>query len=157
MQLSCVVLVAVPLLVKGFPDGAPVDACVKPKPNRPYHGRHQPQPADNLPYSITASDDVYGPGSRITVSVKGDVFRGFFLQARDVATGAWVGTWEETPNTKGLPECAAVTHGDNRNKLQATVVWTAPEDTPGGRVYFTGSVVKDYETFWTDIVGQLDQ
>jgi hypothetical protein len=72
-----------------------------------------------------------------SVTIKGDIFRGFFLQARDVATGAWVGTWEEAPNTKGLPECAAITHGDNKDKLQATVVWTAPQDSPGGQVYFT--------------------
>jgi hypothetical protein len=73
----------------------------------------------------------------VPVSIRGDIFRGFFLQARDVATGSWVGTWEEVPNTNGLPECAAITHGDNKDKLQATVVWTAPRDSPRGQVYFT--------------------
>jgi hypothetical protein len=73
----------------------------------------------------------------VAVTITGDVFRGFFLQARDVATGAWVGTWEEAPNTKGLPECAAITHGDNKDKVQAIVVWTAPPKSPGGQVFFT--------------------
>ena len=71
------------------------------------------------------------------MTIKGDTFRGFFLQARDVAQNKWVGTWEEAPNTKGLPECAAITHADNKDKLQATIIWTAPEDAPGGQVYFT--------------------
>jgi len=73
----------------------------------------------------------------VPVTIAGDLFRGFFLQARDVATGAWVGRWEEAPNTKGLPECAAITHGDNKDKVQATVVWTAPPSGPGGQVFFT--------------------
>lgn len=48
-----------------------------------------------------------------------------------------MGRWEEAPNTKGLPECAAITHGDNKDKVQATVVWTAPPNSPGGQVFFT--------------------
>ncbi|XP_023717007.1 putative defense protein 3 isoform X3 [Cryptotermes secundus] len=156
-QVLCVLLAVLPFSVRGFPDGAPVDACVKPRPNQPYHGQARSQPSETLPYILTASSNEYGPGSKITVSIRGDIFRGFFLQARDVATGSWVGTWEEAPNTKGLPECAAITHADNKDKLQATIVWSAPRDSPGGQVYFTGSVVKDYITFWTDIVAQLEQ
>ncbi|XP_069686772.1 putative defense protein 3 [Periplaneta americana] len=154
MKFWCAFLVILPVMVRGFPDGAPVDACVKPRPNRPYHGQAKSQPPETLPYIVTASGYEYSPGTKITVTIKGDTFRGFFLQARDIAHEAWVGTWEEAPNTKGLPECSAITHGDNRDKLQATLVWTAPEDIPGGQVYFTGSVVKDYATFWTDIVAQ---
>jgi hypothetical protein len=71
MQLLCVLLLAVmlavvPLLVQGLPDGAPVDACVKPKPNQPYHGQAKAQPPETLPYSITANSNEYGPGSKIT-------------------------------------------------------------------------------------------
>jgi len=66
MQLSCVLLLSVPLLVKGFPDGAPVDACVKPRPNQPYHGQARSQPPETLPYAVTASSNEYGPGSKIT-------------------------------------------------------------------------------------------
>ncbi|PSN54265.1 putative defense protein 3 [Blattella germanica] len=157
MEFRCMFLALLPALVSGFPDGAPVDACVKPRPNQPYHGQAQSQPLDTSPYLVTASSYEYAPGSKITVTIKGDTFRGFFLQARDVAQNRWVGTFEEAPNTKGLPECAAITHGDNKDKLQATVVWTAPEDTPGGQVFFTGSIVKDYATFWTDIVAHVEQ
>jgi hypothetical protein len=68
MQLLCVLLVVVvvPLLVQGLPDGAPVDACVKPRPNQPYHGQIKAQPPETLPYYITATNNEYGPGSKIT-------------------------------------------------------------------------------------------
>lgn len=68
MQLLCVLmlLVVVPFLVEGLPDGAPVDACVKPRPNQPYHGQFKPQSPETLPYSIIASNNEYGPGSKIT-------------------------------------------------------------------------------------------
>ncbi|XP_066995001.2 putative defense protein 3 [Anabrus simplex] len=136
---TCVIslLVLLPLLVGGFPDGAPVDACVKSRPNQPYHGQAQPQPEGSSPYSITASDSTYRPGSKISVVIQGSSFRGFFMQARDAQTGDWIGSWDDAPNTNGIPECAAVTHADNRDKLQATLVWTAPRDTQGGQVYFT--------------------
>ncbi|XP_049842240.1 reelin domain-containing protein 1 [Schistocerca gregaria] len=149
-----------PWTARAFPDGAPVDACVKPRPNQPYHGQARPgDPRDN-PFSIVASDDRYGPGSKITVTIeggRGEPFRGFFVQARDAATGAWLGTWEENPPyTNGLPECAAITHGDNRDKARVTLTWQAPRDAgDGGQVYFTGSVVQDYATFWVDIVSRV--
>lgn len=50
----------------GFPDGAPVDVCVKPKPNQPYHGQAQPQPPGTSPYAVVASSSDYGPGAEIT-------------------------------------------------------------------------------------------
>jgi hypothetical protein len=65
-QVLCVLLGVVPFWVKAFPDGAPVDACVKPRPNQPYHGQAKPQPVETLPYIITASSNEYGPGSKIT-------------------------------------------------------------------------------------------
>lgn len=52
--------------VFGFPDGAPVDACVKPRPNQPYHGQARSQPLNTSPYKILASSSQYEPGSQIT-------------------------------------------------------------------------------------------
>lgn len=52
--------------VLGFPDGAPVDACVKPRPNQPYHGEARSQPLSTNPYKILASSSQFGPGSQIT-------------------------------------------------------------------------------------------
>lgn len=54
-------------LVYSFPDGAPVDTCVKPsKPNEPNHGQAKSQPVETSPYAFTASSSEYGPGSQIT-------------------------------------------------------------------------------------------
>lgn len=52
--------------VFGFPDGAPIDACVKPRPNQPYHGQARSQPLNTSPYKILASSSQYEPGSQIT-------------------------------------------------------------------------------------------
>lgn len=49
-----------------FPDGAPVDACVKARPNQPNHGRARPQPPETNPFQILQSQAEYGPGSQIT-------------------------------------------------------------------------------------------
>lgn len=52
--------------VLGFPDGAPVDACVKPRANQPYHGEARSQSLNTNPYKILASTSQYGPGSQVT-------------------------------------------------------------------------------------------
>nr|CAD7407602.1 unnamed protein product [Timema cristinae]CAD7429442.1 unnamed protein product [Timema monikensis] len=152
-------LVAVlPLLAQCFPDGAPIDACVKQRKNQPHHGQAKPQTGPR-PYSIIATSETYSPGAEIAVTIQGlqgATFRGFFLQARDVETDEWIGTWDAAENTSGLPECSAITHADNRDKLQATLVWTAPAQG-SGNVYFTGSVVKDFANFWVDIVADIAQ
>jgi Reeler domain len=71
----------------------------------------------------------------VTVS-GGELFRGFFFQARDAKTQAWVGEFMEVANMKTLPECSAITQADNRDKTQATLVWKAP-DNQEGQVFFT--------------------
>lgn len=53
-------------VVRAFPDGAPVDACVKPRPNQPYHGQARTQPGHTNPYAVVADSSHYGPGSQIT-------------------------------------------------------------------------------------------
>ncbi|GAB0093533.1 putative defense protein 3 [Sergentomyia squamirostris] len=146
------VLTLVVGLTLGLPDGAPPDTCVK--GNRPNHGKTVSQPIHTLPYQVVASSNVYGPGSQISVTISGsDVFRGFFIQARDAQTNEWIGEWQQSANTNSIPECSAITHGDPKDKVQATLVWKAPSKQ--GQVYFTGTVVKDYGTYWTDIIAQI--
>ncbi|XP_315224.5 putative defense protein 3 [Anopheles gambiae] len=159
-SFSALPLVCCALLVIGkvdaFPDGAPADTCVKSRTNEPNHGAARSQSLANPPYQVTASSNVYGPGTQIQVSIHGqqDVFRGFFLQARDAQTNEWIGSWYETPNTKTIPECSSVTHADNRDKEQATFVWQAPKDRQG-QVYFTGTIVKNYGTYWSSIIAAV--
>lgn len=52
--------------VQCFPDGAPIDACVKDRPNQPNHGQHRTQPLSTLPYRVVASSSAYRPNSAIT-------------------------------------------------------------------------------------------
>ncbi|XP_058811356.1 putative defense protein 3 [Topomyia yanbarensis] len=141
-------------VVSGFPDGAPADTCVKSRFNQPNHGAARTQDASTSPFRITATGSSYGPGSQIQVDVNGhDVFRGFFLQARDGQTNEWIGEWVESPNTKTIPECSAITHADNRDKERASFVWNAPKDRQG-QVYFTGTIVKNYGTFWANLIAE---
>ncbi|KAI4460217.1 cytochrome b561/ferric reductase transmembrane [Holotrichia oblita] len=143
--------------IRGFPDGAPVDACVKPRPNQPYHGQARSQPANTNPYYVIASSDRYGPGQQITVTIQGrEHFKGFFIQARDAGTNEWIGEWVESPNTKIHPECSAITHADPKPKNEASLIWKAPR-TGHGNVYFTGTVLKEYTEFWSDIVNTVGQ
>ncbi|XP_029164790.1 putative defense protein 3 isoform X2 [Nylanderia fulva] len=151
-----VFVVSSSISVFGFPDGAPVDTCVKPRPNQPYHGQARSQPLHTSPYQILASSSRYGPGSQITVTIGGAPFQGFFVQARDTKTKQWIGSWAQTPNTKTHSECSAVTHADPREKEQATFIWNAPSNARGS-VYFTGTILKDYSTFWSDLVSQVTQ
>ncbi|XP_059046044.1 putative defense protein 3 [Achroia grisella] len=143
--------------VYGFPDGAPVDACVKDRPNQPNHGQHRTQPLSTLPYRIVASSSAFGPNSAITVTIEGaEPFKGFFIQARSVDRDEWLGSWEEAPNTTIHPECSSITHADPREKTRATLVWRAPPNAQG-RVYFTGTVLKNYGTFWANIIAEAPQ
>lgn len=65
-QLSSILILSLVLGVNSFPDGAPIDACVKPRVNQPYHGQARPQPAESSPFQILQTSAEYGPGSQIT-------------------------------------------------------------------------------------------
>ncbi|XP_068631386.1 putative defense protein 3 [Battus philenor] len=143
--------------VESFPDGAPIDACVKDRANQPNHGQHRTQPLSTLPYRIVASSSYYTPNSRLTVTIEGaEPFKGFFLQARSVESNEWLGSWEEAPNTTIHPECSAITHADPQDKTRAILAWKAPSNG-SGRVYFTGTVLKNYGTFWANLIAQAPQ
>uniref|UniRef100_T1H6E1 Reelin domain-containing protein n=1 Tax=Megaselia scalaris TaxID=36166 RepID=T1H6E1_MEGSC len=95
-----------------FPDGAPADTCVKKRANQPNHGQAR-YPLDGH-----------------------KVFKGFFIQARDADSNQWIGNWHQSDNTKSIPECSAITHSDNKDKIGATLIWIAPQHKKG-KVYFT--------------------
>ncbi|XP_031618097.1 putative defense protein 3 isoform X1 [Contarinia nasturtii] len=176
---QAILLCAVFVVVNCFPDGGPADTCVKPERfNQPNHGQARSQPIGSLPYEVIATTDQYQPGQQIqstvlhyamqnasithqfflllnTVTIRGrDYFRGFFIQARDTETNEWIGSWQDSQNTKTIPECASITHADNKDKEGANLIWNAPQHK-SGRVYFTGSVVKNYSTFWADVVAKI--
>lgn len=73
----------------------------------------------------------------IVVTLRGqEHFRGFFIQARDAETNEWIGSWQDSQNTKTIPECASITHADPKDKEGANLIWNAPQHK-SGRVYFT--------------------
>jgi len=49
-----------------FPDGGPIDACVKQKANQPNHDNLSPQPINSIPFIVEASSNYYKPGDVIT-------------------------------------------------------------------------------------------
>lgn len=66
MYIQCLVIVGLVLGCYAFPDGAPIDVCVKPRPNQPNHGQARPQPHHTNPYQILQSAAEYGPGTQIS-------------------------------------------------------------------------------------------
>ncbi|XP_017878709.1 putative defense protein 3 [Ceratina calcarata] len=156
LGFGVLVVASLTLLADCFPDGAPVDVCVKPnKTNEPNHGSAVSQPTNTSPYTFAASSSEYGPNSQISVTISGSPFKGFFIQARDQETNSWIGSWAQTDNTNTHPECSAVTHADPEVKQQATLIWNAPPNAHG-RVYFTGTILKEYATYWSHLVATVN-
>ena len=82
-------------------------------------------------------------------------FKGFFFQGRDPKTQEWIGVFEKNPDVKSYSECSAATHTDNDPKETVTLLWHAPDAV--GQVYFIGTVLQNYKTFWSDIVARVPQ
>lgn len=66
MFVRCLCFFSILLGCHAFPDGAPIDVCVKPRPNQPNHGQARPQPHHTNPYQIFQSAEEYRPGTQIT-------------------------------------------------------------------------------------------
>lgn len=65
----------------------------------------------------------------------GVYFKGFFVQAVDDA-GRWIGQFEENPFSVSHPECSMITHHDNEEKEQVTLIWNPPKNSNQGKVRF---------------------
>ncbi|XP_068220499.1 ferric-chelate reductase 1 [Palaemon carinicauda] len=139
---------------EGFPDGAPIEACILPNPNRPNHPATKSQPPSSSKHSFTASASHYRPGDVITVIISGPPFKGYFVQARDSITHDWIGSFDETRDTKSYPECSAATHNTVPPKSSVKLVWHAPRDS-SGTVYFTGTILERYDRYWSDVVAKV--
>lgn len=142
-----------------FPNGGPIDACIASRPNQPNHSGVQSQPEQTNPYILEASSDYYKPGEIIAVNIIGPksyYFKGFFIQARDAKTNEWIGSFEKTNEVTSHVECSAATHTNNDPKEQVTLLWRGPERS-SGQVYFVGTVLQNYKTFWADLVADVRQ
>lgn len=66
MLLKIVVALVLCWGVESFPDGAPIDTCVRDRPNQPNHSQHRTQPLSSLPYRVLASGSSYASNTPIT-------------------------------------------------------------------------------------------
>jgi hypothetical protein len=69
IKMAVCTLVSLFLIIEtcwAFPNGGPIDACVKAQPNRPNHGGTEPQSPSTNPFIVEASSDYYRPGDKIT-------------------------------------------------------------------------------------------
>jgi hypothetical protein len=138
--------------VRGSPVGAPAVAC---EDMTPHHNGNEPQ-TSVPPYQLAASTDAAVAGDAVTVvlsSDSGELFKGFFIQARDVATDEIIGTfqteeWKYVDCDPGVEN--AVTHPNNSTKSSVTVDWIAPADYTGV-IAFRATVVRQFDTFWLGI------
>lgn len=121
------------------------------------------------PYSVEVEVLKYGPGDKITVTLKSNdpkrPLSGFFLQAvqanihlRDLRRRAF-GTFENTTKDERPSVCDAfdsvktsgITHSNAKGRKSVIVTWIAPVEYNPGDIQFLATGVLDYYTYWTDI------
>uniref|UniRef100_A0A1B0CAY5 Putative reeler n=1 Tax=Lutzomyia longipalpis TaxID=7200 RepID=A0A1B0CAY5_LUTLO len=109
------------------------------------------QPADTLPYNLQVSGYDYNPGTTITVTIDGDTFRGFYIRAFDEASREPSGTWKESTSLHAMDRCNAAIQADREDKESVELKWNSPPEG-SGKVYFKALVMKDYSTYWSDLI-----
>ncbi|XP_065361665.1 defense protein l(2)34Fc-like [Calliphora vicina] len=134
--------------VLGYSKGAPRSAC-----RNGLMPRHRAEAQTTAaPYSFSGENSVKS-GHTISLSLSGDKFLGFMIQAQN-AKEEPVGRFKVIEANKSqLLRCAAegdsLTHVQLHKKPITSVEfeWLAPADYKGP-VIFVATVVKDYSTFW---------
>lgn len=103
---------------------------------RPLHGLNRPKPASASQFFIFQSALSYLPGQTIDVDITTHsnerYFRGFLIQAYDPSSGAHVGQFLASNDSKPISSCSAATHKNNLNKQNVRIVWSAPSHTHRG-------------------------
>ncbi|XP_053206782.1 putative defense protein 3 [Panonychus citri] len=139
-----------------FPSGAPADACENLTPR---HTGTTPI-TENSPYTLKAITGNFEYSSStdqgIKVRIDGPPFRGFFVIAVDAKTGERVGKWAQLKGTNTIDACSGITHGDNKRKKSATLLWIPPEKGSGG-ISFIATVVKSFSEYYTPITSEADK
>uniref|UniRef100_A0A1B6CR60 Reelin domain-containing protein n=1 Tax=Clastoptera arizonana TaxID=38151 RepID=A0A1B6CR60_9HEMI len=137
----------------GYSEGAPDNACLS---LRPEHLKSEQK--EGFPYEIIlgtkqleCSDSP--PIINFTLKgLKGEVFKGFMIQAR-MGTKT-VGTFEPEPIDYMMMDCPGdrentATHYKAEKRNSMTFYWKPPANTTGD-IYFHYTVVKDFDTFWVN-------
>lgn len=146
------VLLLLVRVTRSFPDGAPVGACDS---FMPRHGATAALSNPSSPFAVVQSKGHYSPGDIVTVTVttSGPSFKGFLVQGFNPQTREVIGEFLGGPGVQLVPQCAAITHENNRNKKAATLNWRAPLGA-SGPVMFRATVVKSYNEFYANLLSQ---
>lgn len=118
----------------GYMDGAPVSACTTMLPD---HGA--PAQGSASPVNVVPSANSVSPGGQIQVRIEGIaaafIFRGFFIQARDLngqtILGDFVGATGVNLRTCGTTANSAATHTNFAERSYQLVTWRAPANFSG--------------------------
>lgn len=118
----------------GNSDGAPVEACTSMSPDHGFPPQTSPSPVTVVPSATSVS-----PGGQIQVRIEGIaaafIFRGYFIQARDLSgqtiLGDFVGAVGVNLRTCGGTANSAATHSNAAERLFQLVTWRAPANFSG--------------------------
>lgn len=143
--------IAIPTL--GYPEGAPEEACSS---LRPKHDDNAHQDSAS-PFTITTNKSRVKAGQSLTVTISspaGKKFKGFLIAARPTSgEGEHIGQFtagDDSLATNCGNDGDTITHSNSDEKSRISFDWTPSEDFKGS-VRFTGTVVKSYEEFWSDL------
>ncbi|XP_001200225.3 putative defense protein 3 isoform X2 [Strongylocentrotus purpuratus] len=164
--VSLVVLVC-GLQADGYGSGAPKSTC--PHGNAIHRSRssnytefYAPQPAASNPFIFHTEDDQYHPGKSLRVTISGsngELFKGFFLQARAFNSNKTLGVFSDLPALTKPVQCTgtvddSVTHTGKEEKEALSFLWTAPEEGVGD-IIFIGSVALGHSTFYVNMASSI--
>ncbi|XP_025111276.1 putative ferric-chelate reductase 1 [Pomacea canaliculata] len=154
LVLSMLVCVYLAEIGHCYSGGAPEVACSSLIPGHGVGAQTSPSPY------ILQVDPEFTPGKKITVTIagrtEGTAFKGFMVTA--YSQGFTVGSIAITDAENSQTRCNGLTvsHKGASPRTKVSFDWVAPNDIEAGtEVSFTGTVVKDRETFWTKITSNI--
>ncbi|KAJ0012079.1 hypothetical protein NQD34_013054 [Periophthalmus magnuspinnatus] len=156
--LSCfLLLLSLCLPVWPYPNGKVTQSCTSLEPY--HHSQGQSSPS---PYLLQANASSFSPGDHVEVTLSGQVFKGFLLQARDPTQSvpSAVGSFSLTdPRSTQLLTCnkhqgSAVSHTSKSHKSLVRVIWRVPNVAPA-QVQFFVTVVSHYDKYWVKVPGPI--
>lgn len=165
------ILSLVPILISGYPDGAPDDSYRACQTLVPGHG-FEPQPEETNPVDFIIDKNFVSKGQGVNIKVRAKEnqhFKGFIIQARNAANiKERIGTFTRisngrTMNCENYPPFTAhpsinnsVTHSKNDLKTSMEATWIWPNDFKGSKVIFMYSIVEQFDTFWSNLQAEVE-
>lgn len=154
--LSVLVCALLTCSVTAYPNGRVARSCAGMIP------QHNHSPQSDPVHKITVSQMKFKPGDQIKVTLLGQPFRGFLLEARDAEdlSGPPIGTFTLIDSDSSqILTCEdvqgfAVSHTSSSIKTEIKVYWNAPSSAPD-HVQFLATVVQKYKIYWVKIPGPV--